>query len=443
MTSSPRPPWTDAGPRRRWIGEGAFRQPLMEAAEGFLRALSALQARPPETWTEAWLSEVSQQAEELERFLDAHGARRNKTFYPIRKSVACLLWLSQATSCLAHLRGRLGVYPTACPSWTEETLPHQLDRTVHGLGMEMVKVTQALKKYWVASDLEWPTFTHGQGREEPPPLQILSANRAEAVDAEDQDDTSPGARLATRFLRFLNAWTEEVQSRIQGTANRIRFVEENCRERTTRSFQVRAHNWQSDYDSLVRGSKEEQAHPGLEQLRGSMSQALHLLEANTALSHLFERHRPGLPKEMGPQESNFLEGEAFLGLWIEGCVVPAYRSLQGAREAAEEVLSSLTQRTSVLLDMPSGVQFHARPLSLVVQVVQHHGLPVQMEMEGESVTADSLIQLLLIAGKNPESTSFRFIGDARPLADLEDLVAARFGEDGVESLPSSLNYLKK
>lgn len=443
MKPPSRPHWSDAGPRRLWMADEAFLEPMEKASQGFLQVLFHVRETPTEDWTESLLSELSHRAGELERFLDAHGARRNEAFYPIRKAVACLLWISHSISCLVHLRGRLGVYPTADQQWTTCDLPTLLAGTVRGLQTELEKSSQALEKYWVTSGLTWVDSASSKPFEKPEPHMILTANRVDTLETEERRETPPAARLAARFLRFLDVWSREVKNRAKGAPGMLAFVEEFCKERTARAFQTRAHIWQSDYDSLVRGSQEEAQHPELAELRGAMSQALHLLEATTSLAHLFERHRPGLPVSLGAEVSNFLEGDRFLSLWVDGCVIPAFRSLEAAEASAQALVNRIVVRSWVSCTLPPGVNLHARPLSLFVRVVQHHGLPVALRIGEETASAESLIQMLLLAGKNPGARELIFEGANHALEDLETLVASGLGESGVANLPRALDYLKK
>ena len=122
---------------------------------------------------------------------------------------------------------------------------------------------------------------------------------------------------------------------------------------------------------------------------------------------------------------------------------PARHCLEIAESSAKKILQRLTERTYVDLVVPKGIQLHARPLSLIVAVVLHYGLPVKMVIEGEEASADSLIRLLLLAGSHPDSPGVRFEGDSRVLSDLEALFVGRLGEEGVDALPDQLHYLKK
>lgn len=428
------------------MAEEDFASQLREIGGSFRAALDNVRHRPIEAWTERSLYLLSMEARTLERFLDAHGAQANRTFYPLRKSLAMVLWLSQALSCFVHLEGRLGVYPTADPSWTHEELPKRLRGAVQGLGMILGKSMEVLVEKWVKAGCEWEDGAETQTFVVPPATHILAANRVHRSDHDaDAEAESPALRLAGRFLHFSASWHRKVREGLSDPAAQVEFAKNYCRERTTRSFQARAHNWQSDYDSLIRNGSAEAEDERLLCLRGSMSQALHLLEASTALAHLYERHRPPAAPRPGEEESfsisNFLRSNAFLGHWIRDCVVLAFRCLEIAVPLAEGVVKDYGKTGSVALSMPEGVQWHARPLSLVVGIVLHYGVPVTMRIEDQDAPANSLIQMLLVAGAHPEAKTTTFVGDTRALEDLKLLFQARLGEDGIDKLPQELAYL--
>jgi phosphotransferase system HPr-like phosphotransfer protein len=126
---------------------------------------------------------------------------------------------------------------------------------------------------------------------------------------------------------------------------------------------------------------------------------------------------------------------------IRCCVLPALTSLVNAKEIAEKLLDSLTTKEFKDVEIPSGVTLHARPLSLIVGVVHHYGLPIEIEIEDERASAASMMSMLVLCGSHLGAKTIRFHGDPAVLRDLEDLFAARLGEDGIDALPSSLKYL--
>ena len=52
------------------------------------------------------------------------------------------------------------------------------------------------------------------------------------------------------------------------------------------------------------------------------------------------------------------------------------------------------------------------------------------------------MDVILLAASHPQATSVGFRGDERVLADLRTLFEHRLGEDGLDGLPASLQYLR-
>jgi len=222
-----------------------------------------------------------------------------------------------------------------------------------------------------------------------------------------------------------------------------RFFQEQLRETQARELEARAHNLQSDYDTQIRGTQEELSEILLPRMRGAISQGLHLLEATTALCHLMERHE-GYQKipEAKATLSRYLDWEALRQLILENLVGMAYQAFQNAQEPATQVIQHLTTPSFIEIELPEDVQIHARPLSLVVRIVNHFETPVELEVAGERASAASMMGLLVLVGSHPESRSLRFHGDERALQALKALIEAGMGERGMDALPESLDFLQ-
>ena len=74
---------------------------------------------------------------------------------------------------------------------------------------------------------------------------------------------------------------------------------------------------------------------------------------------------------------------------------------------------------------------HARASAKFVEVVESFDASAEVEKDGMSVSGDSIMGLLMLAGSRGSSIIVRVSGtQAAPLADaLETLVHNRFGED--------------
>ena len=113
------------------------------------------------------------------------------------------------------------------------------------------------------------------------------------------------------------------------------------------------------------------------------------------------------------------------------------------RPVAEELARDYSNLRELVIEIPEDVVVHARPASLIVGVVQHHGLPVTLEIDGARCNAGSIIEMMITVGSHPESRRYTFRGDAAPLRDIELLFRHGLGEDGVQNLPPELDYLRQ
>lgn len=96
-----------------------------------------------------------------------------------------------------------------------------------------------------------------------------------------------------------------------------------------------------------------------------------------------------------------------------------------------------------VLALPEDLHWHARPLTLIARVVEHHGAAVTARIGEASAAANSVMELLLlVAAGAASSRRVAFTGPRTCLRDLETLFRARLGEDGLDQLPDALDYLR-
>lgn len=426
----------DSLPRRPVVGEQAFARHLGDSTRAFQTSVAAVLASPPARWTERTLYALYQQATDCETRLDDHGAKRNAVFHELREAVARLRWLSLAASAFAHLTTRLPTYPAPHVETLRADLGLHLAGLVERLGGMVGLAAQALAKQWVACGVDWVPGSP-EATEEARARAMLPADRP--LGGEIEESGSEAARFVGRFLRLTESWAVESRVPRRGLVELTAYMERYCTEAIARRAEANAHNLQSDFDTHLRGSPELEQHPDLLLLRSGVSQCFHLLEAVTALSHLYERHwlhEKDRAYRRGFQEISPLEG--FLDLIVNGCVIRAYRCLADLVPIAETLLFAIARPTERRLAIPRGVHLHARPLSLIVAVVNHHKTPVQMWIGEKSANAASIMSLLILAGSAGEVREVLFRGSEEVLEDLELLFAAHLGENGLDALPKAL-----
>lgn len=437
--------WPAEGPRRTPLTEAQFSEALSGEGVEFIQELQFLRTQGADGWIERRLYSMYRKSTDLETFLDDHGAQANQTFYRIRELVAGARWLSLACSCLVHLRSRIYVYPPSDEEWANTALPEHLQEAISGFGKDLLKCLETLSEEWVRAGLKMPEQAPLLASSPAGPTFVLPANRLPEADERaeaGQKDSLPAARLVGRVIRTIENWAPIHSVATGNSMERRAFMEELCNEVTARDFESRVHNLQSEYDSTIRGSSDETEQPALLQLRGAISQCLHLLEAVTALTHLYERHQvhqrhPATRRVL----ARVLDWETYLTSLIDHCLRPALISLEHSKEVASILIEDLTTKAFRDVEIPNGVTLHARPLSLIVGVVHHYGLPIEIEIRDEKASAASMMSMLVLCGSHLDAKSVRFHGDPSVLDDLQALFEARLGEDGIDALPGSLKYL--
>lgn len=440
--------WEQRRPAKRVISVEEFRATLQEAADPLVAVVNGLRAQEPDGWTQEQLVRFYRHATALETLLDNHGARHNATFFRLRELLAFSRWLSAGLSSLIHLLGRLQDYALPDEEWVRTELGPQTHQAALRQANVLTNVMQGLAEEWLASGLLWDEAR--SDLESSAPLtgrKVLPHDRHAEEDETESDAEAAraqGVRLANRMLSFMRAWSAEARQAPEGLEEMRRFMASFCTEEIARRYEGRVHNLQSHYDSRIAGTVEEVEHPELRRLRGTTSLVLHLLENVTALTHLYERHdvyeRAGESRELFDR---WVSEEAILRTVIHDGVVAAYACLKRAQPLAEGLLQKIAVQEERSLTLPDGVTMHARPLSLIVTVVQKHGTPVELQVAGESCSAASMLQMLVLVGTHPQERTYLFRGEPAALEDLEVLFHHKLGEEGCEDFPPQLSYLRR
>ncbi|MDG1051752.1 MAG: HPr family phosphocarrier protein [Planctomycetota bacterium] len=422
------------------VSEQDFGALLRERALGFL----TICAVPSGTrWSKRRFFEVSVSADELESFLDDHGARTNRTFSAFTELVASIRGFALAGIQLAHLDRRVDSYGVAerLPEGGAGVLEHMRealgfvqDRTALLMGALLEEARERR-----VSDLQVGQGQRPDDALEAPPRLPTNVD----LDRIDDDDHRI-AKVASSYLAALEMLDKVGIEPMLEAERREEFLRTKCSEETARVWEATVHNLQSSYDTYVKNTVLETGDPRLPDLRGHASAALHTLGAVTYLTHFVERHERGLRSDMADSVLQRLVPRSQVrDVTLNRLLVSAHAFIRSGAEIASSLLPSYTRVSSAELCLREGVFLHARPASLMVAIVQHHGTPVELEVAGSRCSAGSILELMVAIGSNPEQRTFVAHGDERTLLDLERLFAADLGEAGLEELPASLNYLRQ
>jgi phosphotransferase system HPr-like phosphotransfer protein len=328
--------------------------------------------------------------------------------------------------------------------WAAGTLGPRVTKAALQLGNILNGVLEGLSREWVRAGLDWP---NGSLRVESlvnvAGLTHLPNDRLEDRGHKGNDSQTHGVRCANRILDLARRWPTNATLRVDGLEEQHRFMANYCTEVIARRLEARVHNLRSTYDTWVAGTQEESECPHFRVVRSTVSETLAFLEMVTALTHLYERHdvyeRNGESRELF---ESLVSLEDLLDLTINSGIRLAHRCLERTVPVAESILDAFSVKQTVVLKVAEEYAMHARPLSLIVGIVQKHGTPSEMRVSGQSCSAASMMQMLVLIGTFPDEKDFEFVGDPSTLHDLKLLFAHNLGEDGLDALPEGLAYLR-
>jgi phosphotransferase system HPr-like phosphotransfer protein len=418
------------------LSEDIFAPALEQKARALFDAVAVVRSYMHTSYAERSLYAVYHEAKLLEDYLDSHGAADNKRFHLIREEVSGLKWISQALSCLSLLKSGPIPYPAASADWSQGGLDNHVEASTASLHEYLEKLFTQLCSSWVGADLSLITPKEVEVAIHPP-MPILPPDLVSDDDRDANEDSKAIApRYLSRFIRLFNNWDVATTQRLVPGSDTDLFMKTYCTEATARSFQSKVHNLQSDYDSHLRNTSLELASPQLRKVRGSVSECLHLLEAVTALTHLYERHHHRT------RISTAVPWDALVALIANHLILPAYKSLESCIPLAQQLLNELTISDSVVVELIDGVEMHARPLSMIANMVKHHGLDIEIECAGQRANAASFMAMLVLIGSHPEVTTYTFHGDSVAIADIKQLFALGLGDTDLDAVTKAFPFLK-
>ncbi|MDP6538042.1 MAG: HPr family phosphocarrier protein [Planctomycetota bacterium] len=425
------------------VTEQAFTRSLSVQGEMFFRLANSMLGLDHPGWSRRHLYQVVSEAHALESFLDDHGARDNRTFHQLRELVASIRGLAQAGFCLRHLSGRLesyGVQATLSDEAggaMEAAIVGARDFVEAGVG----SLLKASREEAEAVGVRLPSDGFPSERYLPDSLRSrLPRNLGEEVIDEEAQRI---AEVASKYLQVSEMFDGIGVRPLADPEACERFLSQRCTEEQARVYEATVHNLQSAYDTHIKNTVLEGEDDRLPRLRGHASAALHLLEAVTLLAHFVERHEASDRQEGAVSRIDGLVSRREVrDLTLNALLCWAQRLIEMGRPLAEDLLPSYTNVQELAVELEPGLVLHARPMSLIVRIVGHHGTPVEMEVGGTVCNAGSIMDLMVAVGSNAASTEFRFRGDEHPLRDIGALFEHSLGEGGLSTLPDELSYLR-
>ncbi len=425
------------------LNEEDFRPLATERAERIGRLCNALLAKEKRRWTRRHFYQLVVEAEVLEAFLDDHGAGYNQTYRALRELVASTRGLAHAGYAVRHLESRFDSYGTLLTSIPDEE-KRFLAAVAEARGFLEDALRELMLEILQESGRQGINLSTKSFSDEEYITDRLRRRLPRNLDGGIQEDEEHYiASVASRYLDVCGLFDELCLGEITTAAERERFLSDVCTEERARVCEASVHNLQSAYDTYIKNTVLEESDERLPRMRGHISCAFHLLEAVTDLVHFVERHEGSRLDETTGIITKAVDRDRVIQVAYDGLLAWAVRIVHLGREYAEGLVPTYTNQRELILDVPDELILHARPVSLIVKIVEHHGTPVTCEVEGAECNAGSILEMMITVGSNTEARRYVFSGDERPLGDIQLLFEAGLGERGLEELPEELGYLRR
>ncbi len=430
--------------------ERQFAGLLQTHAEVFFRLSNTLLAHGAEAgsqtgrWNKKHYFQLINESDSLESFLDDYGAHYNRTYSFVRELVASLRWFAHSGYSISHFLGRLESYGETVFGRAED-LEEALASIQEGLSFlreTARRLLDAVRAEARRLGVEITPESFPESNFVP-----VTAKRKLPRNVGQEDlvhEEQKIAEVATKYLQAAEMVADSGVRRIFDPEERHRFFSRVCTEALARVYEATVHNLQSTYDTHIQNTVIEGQDQRLRTLRGHTSSALHLLEAVTYLSHFIERHESEIRSEEAKRRlGELVDRSEVERITLNGFLFWAHRALQAGVPLAEDLLPEYTNIQQLEIELPDELSLHARPAALVVGIVNHYGTPVEMQLGNHRCNAGSILELLVTVGSHPGHRRFNFRGDERPLRDIGLLFQHGLGENGLDSLPSELDYLRQ
>ncbi len=382
-----------------------------------------------------------QETQLLENFLDDSGARGNKTYHSFAELVASVRNFATIMYLSMHVKNRIPIYQIEKKEEAEHELIEKVEN-FHNWASEQMNL------------LFKETFTeaHHIGLLTPTTAveNHFRTNEKTAIKLErniERDDVEDGVKkileLTSKFRKTARYIQHENFGKRYKQKDLERLIPFRIDEKKARKFRNNLHGVQSDYDTYVKGSSEEEKNQSLKQLRGFISFSMHMLDIITWMAHFYERHLATVRIDETKQKiSNIINHNEFLERLVKFGMNNCHHYLQAGNEIAENILTFYSKPITIELPVPEPIGFHARPSHYLSLVVNEYGTDVFMIVEGEEYSCKSVMMLLqagAILAEN-EAKTVVFKGDEKVLHDIKILAEQNYCED--KDIPQELNYLR-
>ena len=388
-------------------------------------------------------SNLTQEAEYLENFMDQYGARENKKWSFFVECLASIRNLSIAAFFTRHILDRYPYYNLRESSETENEFKNASTGVLRFLNQSILNLLRELYATLEANGLNVSIDTDIQVEF----TEIESNTRLPRNIAEDEvkDEEERVIEVCEKIKHISRIMNDSKICRMENKNELKLAVLKKYNEKRARMHKNLIHNVQSDFDTHIKNTKIEVAHQELKVLRGYVSMPLHLLEVSLWLAHFYERHEDEIrPGENRARISMVVNKDVLLDKIVNFGFFYSQYFINEGNKLADEILKCFTKVLKVELPVPKPLGFHARPCTLISIIArQYEDMDLSVIVDEEKFNAKSVMSLLQVGGIIADKgyQTILFEGDKRVIDDIKLLAKHNYCETG--EIPSRLSYLRE
>ena len=240
-------------------------------------------------------SNLIQESEYLESFMDEYGARENKKWNYFVECLASIRNLSIAAFFTKHLLDRYPYYNLRESPELGLTFNKDASGVIDFLNDSIMSLFNDLHSTVIDNGLNVSSVSKEQVE-----FNDIEVNKRLPRNVADDEVNDEEGRIieVCEKIKYISKLMNESKIFKMDNIDELKLaVLRKFNENRARKYKNLIHNVQSDFDTYVKNTKFETDYKELKILRGYISMPLHLLEISLWMAHFYERHedeiRPG------------------------------------------------------------------------------------------------------------------------------------------------------
>ena len=368
---------------RHNIQDLTFKSIIAERLTRFINLSRLLIAAPPKgILSRNFLGAYQIEAVKVEEFLDMHGAKNNKSWYPFRECAAAAKMFSHVLYILIHRSGSAhsSNFREIYEEYYSETLRiSEIFR--NALNIIAGKLCTLAEVFEInnLNDLNINVLI-----EDIDQFQLEQNRELKNVD----DPEKIVVQLASQFLNYGNSDLISQIQDLETVSDLSSLVPCIISEEKIRSLESKFHSLQSQYDTYISDTNLENLDTSLPPLRSYITLIYQLLDVATNLSHYYERHQ-----KHTSASNEYLTSETSLEILFRYCMKYSKKFIEAARQLCQEMIKAYAEQGEISVAIPQYRGFHVRPSTLVAKIVHHYGSDIGLYLNSNHYDASNPLDL--------------------------------------------------